>query len=82
MTIYWKPDDATDPDSIDVWHVADDGTTNGPLTVDTSDQQGMPDTFGGVAPDAVRDRLATWLKSQPWSDSITQLVVLDMLSLD
>jgi len=82
MTIYWDPDKPTDPNSIDVWHVADDGTTNGPLTVDTSAQQGMPDTFGDVAPDAVRDGLVKWLKGQNWGSNLTQSVVLDMLSLD
>jgi len=85
MTIYWNPDDPTDPDSIDVWHVADDGTENGPLTADLFGVAGMPDTFGGVAPDAVRDEIATWLKGRIDSGGVGDLeilVMLDMLSLD
>jgi len=41
MTIHWDPvEDNTDPDTIDVWHIADDGTESGPLTVDVSGVSG------------------------------------------
>jgi len=66
MTIYWNPvEDQTDPDSIDVWHVQDDTQTDiGPA--DVSGVPGMPDSIGGVAPDAVRD-----LVSDKYYDEIT-----------
>lgn len=82
MTIYWKPDDPTDPDSIDIWHVADDGTTSGPVTADISEVNGMPDTVGGIAPDAVRERTIEFVKSAGWTEPLTQQVVFDMLSLN
>jgi len=64
MTIYWNLNDSVNPESIDVWHVADDGSTHGPLTADLSGVSGMPDTFGGLAPDAVRDEIAAWLQGR------------------
>jgi hypothetical protein len=83
MTIYWNPvEDDNNPDTIDVWHVADDGTTNGPVTADVSDVSGMPDSVGGIAPDAVRERTIEFVKTANWGDTLTQQVVFDMLSLD
>lgn len=83
MTIYWNPDQETDPDSIDIYHVADDGTESGPVTVDTSDVSGMPDSFGGIAPDAVRERAIDYVKNNAsWSDSLTRGIVFDMLALN
>lgn len=83
MTIRWAPDDPIDPDSIDIWHVADDGTTTGPVTVDTSNETGMPDSFGGIAPDAVRERSIDYLKNNAnWADTLTRQIIFDMLALD
>ena len=89
MTIYWQPDDDFDPSSIDVWHVAEDGTTSGPVTADMSGVQGMPDTMGGIAPDAVRNRVGEFIRADmdlgSGSPTFTELggqVILDMLELD
>lgn len=60
MTIYYKPDSPTDPDTIDVWHVQDDGTQTEIGPVDVSGVSGMPDSLGGIAPDAVRGQVATY----------------------
>jgi hypothetical protein len=55
MTIHWNPvEDEVNPDTIDVWHVADDGTQTDIGPVDMGETTGMPDSIGGVAPDAVR----------------------------
>lgn len=65
MTIYWKPADGTNnPDSIDVWLVADDGTQTNIGPVDVSGVSGMPDSLGGVAPDAVRSLVAEWFYTE------------------
>jgi len=80
MTIHWEPD--SDLNSIDIWHVADDGTTSGPVTADISGVDGLPDTVGGIAPDAVRERVIEFVKTAGWTVPLTQQVVFDMLSLD
>jgi len=51
MTIYWKP---VNENTIDVWLVQDNGTTTDIGPADISNVNGMPDSIGGVAPDAVR----------------------------
>lgn len=60
MTIYWQPRSDSDPDTIDVWFVADDGTQTDIGPADVSDVDGMPDSLGGVVPDAVRDLAADY----------------------
>jgi len=84
MTIYWDPvEDDTDPDTIEVWHVADDGTESGPLTVDVSGVSGVPDSVGGLAPDAVRREIASHMRDNySITDSLIQNVIWDMLELD
>jgi hypothetical protein len=90
MTIYWQPNpDNDNPDSIDVWHVADDGTTSGPVTADVSDIEGMPDTMGGIAPDAVRQRVGEFIRNDmglgtdtPEFTPLGGQVILDLLELD
>jgi len=65
MTIYWHPvEDDVNPDTIDVWHVADDGTQTDIGPADVSTVSGMPDSFGGVAPDAVRGQVASYFFSE------------------
>lgn len=55
MSIYWDPvEDSIDPDTIDVWHVADDDTQTDIGPADVSTVQGMPDILGGVTPNEVR----------------------------
>jgi hypothetical protein len=82
MTIHWDPDDPIDPDTIEISHVAEDGTTSGPITADVSDVDGMPDLMGGIAPDAVRERTIEFVKTASWTDPLTKQVVFDMLSLN
>lgn len=83
MTIYWNPDDGVNPEYIEVWHVSDDGAITGPVTVDVSAESGMPDSIGGIAPDAVRERAIDHLKQNAnWSDELTRGIIFDMLALD
>lgn len=56
MTIYYNPIGSPDPDptvQVDYYEIYQDGTKLGepPEPLD----YGMPDSIGGVAPDAVRD---------------------------
>jgi len=55
MTIYWNPVGSPDPDptvQVDYYEVYQDSTKLGEPS-EASDY-GMPDSIGGVAPDAVR----------------------------
>lgn len=84
MTIHWQADDPDNPTSIDVWHKADDGTVTGPVQADVSTKDSpLEDAIGGVAPDAVRERLREYLSTNANpSDPLWQAVVLDAIVLD
>lgn len=88
MTIYWEPDDSIDPVTIDVWHVAADGTQTEIGPVDVSDVSGMPDSLGGVVPDAVKRAVADAtrnhmnLGNSPVMDQLAGRIMLDMLALN
>lgn len=61
MTIYYDPvEDDTDPDTINVWHVSDDGTKTDIGSVDVSGVNGMPDILGGICPNEVRIAVAEY----------------------
>lgn len=55
MTIHWRPiDNDIDPDSIELWHIDSDGERIDFPAADVSQVSGMPDSEGGVAPNAVK----------------------------